>query len=102
MSERSRLVNIGDNEILIDWGSEGFVVVGLGSAVPPMILSLDNLDELLDALHQARRETARVKRISRLLRLPANLNDALEERTRRQGISRNAAIIEAIERYLTE
>lgn len=102
MSEQERLIKIGDEEILIDWGSDGMVLLGLESAVVPMILDLDNLDELLDALHQARREVAKVKRVARLLRLPATLNDALEERTRRQGISRNAAIVEAIESYLVE
>lgn len=102
MSEQSRLVNIGDNQILIDWGSAGALLMGLGPDESPIVFGLDSLDELLDVLHKARREIAKVKRVARIIRLPATLNDALEEKTRREGISRNAAIIEAIESYLVE
>lgn len=68
----------------------------------PVFFQLDVLDELLDALHEVRAEIAGTKRIARMLRLPIEMRNRLEAKVRREGGNQNAAIIEAIERYLAE
>lgn len=99
MAEGKKIIEVGDNQILIDWGSAGVMLTGFGPD-EPMVLGLDSLHDLLDALHEAHRAITRTERIKTVMRLPAAVKDALEAKARRQGISQNAALVEAIERYI--
>ena len=106
MAEQEKIIAVGDQgaHIAIDWGSAGLTLSTFGDegVAEPVIFGLDTLDELLDALHEVRREISKAERISRIVRLPVTLRDALEAKARREGISQNAALIEAIERYVVK
>lgn len=97
-------VDVEGTHIALDWGTEELELCTIGdNGFPaPAVFELETLDELLDALHQARADVAGTRRIARMLRLPIELRNRLEAKVRREGGNQNAAIIKAIERYLVE
>lgn len=106
MSPGTCQIKVSDQgaHIALDWGTEEIEICTIGDdGFPaPAVFELETLDELLDALHEARPDVAGTRRIARMLRLPVELKTRLEAKVRREGGNQNAAIIEAIERYLAE
>lgn len=106
MSPGTRQIQVDDQgaHISLDWGTEELELCTIGDdGFPaPAVFELETLDELLDALHQARADVAGTRRMARMLRLPIELKNRLEAKVRREGGNQNAAIIEAIEDYLAE
>lgn len=88
----------GKAAIAIQWGDEKVV---LGASDSALALDLEALDNLLDALHEARRDLAREERTKVIMRIPLELKDALEAKARKEGLSQNAVFTRAIEEYLT-
>lgn len=86
----------GETAIAVQWGDEQVV---LGVSDSALLLDLEALDELLDALHQARRDLAKVERTKVIMRIPPELKDALEAKARREGLTQNAAFTEAVKEY---
>ena len=95
-------LGVGKAHISIQWGTQSLCLAAYNQdgVASPVFFGVEPLDDLLDALHEARRDLAKVEREKITFRIPPELKDALEAKARRDGLTQNAAFTEAVEDYI--
>lgn len=87
----------GEAALAIQWGDEKVILAASDSA---LVLDLEAIDNLLDALLEAKASFAKAERVPLYARVPPSLKARFVARATEMDLTQNAAIIAAVRTWL--